>query len=219
MRTVGNQAAAAVDLVAIAIGGWGLWKNIQFDLPKHLVDAGPWQFLTNLSLAYSLVVFILGFLAHVLWSQRLFRLKNSLHPIAMTMELIVATIYWPLRLFFLHLLVDDVSRFIFPLPVDLAVHLLPVVALTIDYLAFMPPWTITTQAALLGCAGSTLAYWFQLARLVDVSKGAAYPYQFMNVEKDSSRAGIFVIVGLVGFSFFLVARYLHSWVVPKSKTE
>lgn len=219
MRTAGDGVAGALSLVAFAIGAWGLWRNIGFKLPVPLADAGPWQFLTNISLAYSLVVFAAGFLAHFSGSSRLFNLKNDLHPIALTMEMIVASVYWPLRLFFLHLLANDVTTFEFPLHVDLAVHLLPVVALAVDYVAFMPPWTITTQTALFGCATITVAYWFQLARLVDVTSGAVYPYQFMNVESDGVRAGIFVVVGLVGFLMFLVVREIHGWVVPKRKAE
>ena len=219
MRSVGNRAALVVDLASLAIGGWGLWTNIHYELPHHLADAGHWQFLTNISLAYSLLVFALGFLAHALYSQPIFSLKNSLHPIALTMEMIVASVYWPLRLLFLHLLVDDVSRFTFPVQVDLAIHLFPVVALAADYILFMPPWTITTRSALLGCAGITVAYWFHLARLIDMSKGAMYPYQFLNVEDDTVRGSIFVIVGLVGFLMFLVARQLHGWIVPKQKLE
>lgn len=218
MRTVGNPIIASIDLVSLIIGGYGVYAIVSLPLPSHLEAAGHWQFLTNLSLLYSLVVFALGFVAHVSRNRTLYHIKNTIHPVGLVLESIVAGVYWPLRLFFLHLLAKDPSKFQLPLRVDLAIHLMPVTSLLVDYLVYMPRWTITTPAALTAVVGLTGAYWFHLKRLVDLETGAEYPYAFLNVENDTQRAVIFGTIGLVSFVQFLVLKKSYD-VIVRNETK
>ncbi|KAI5956390.1 hypothetical protein KGF54_000865 [Candida jiufengensis] len=190
---------------------------IYVELPPHLKDAGQFQFLTNLSLIYSIITFVIGAIAHLFKSEYLFLLKNDLHPIGLALESIVAGVYWPLRLFFLHLLTKDPSKFKMPIITDLSIHLMPIVSLLIDYLIFMPKWTISINTALAFVVSFTTFYWFLLKNLIDVDKGGRYPYEFMNVEKESSRIIVFAVVGIVAFIQFLFMRQVYDWVVGKTE--
>lgn len=218
-RTVGNRIITVITFISIIIGTYGIVSIVNIELPPHLAQAGPWQFLTNLSLVVSLVIFIIGFLAHITKSDALFELKNKIHPIGLALESIVAGVYWPLRLFFLHLLTKNPSKYMIPLKVDLSIHLMPVVSLLIDYLIFMPRWTLSTRGALAIVSALTTAYWVLLSKLIDVSSGAEYPYVFLNVENDHLRMAIFSIVGLTAFLQFLAMRKVYDWIVKTSDKE
>lgn len=213
-RTVGNPVIAAIDIGSLALGSYAL--NHLFNktkLPPHLEGGGHFQFLTNLSLIFSLVVFGLGALAHLSKSVPLYNLKNSLHPIALVLETIVTSVYWPLRLFFIQHLVKDPNREFIPVFIDLCLHLMPVTALLIDYFVFMPRWTITTRNALSSIFVLTSLYWLLLKKLIDFENGGEYPYAFLNVKDDHTRAVIFAIVGSLGFVFFLIIKKLFDLVV------
>lgn len=216
-RRVGNPYITTIDFISILIGLYGYHEITSIQLPPHLEDAGHWQFLTNLSLIYSLFVFIVGFIAHITKSHTLFLFKNNLHPIGLALETIVAGVYWPLRLFFLHLLTKDPANFNLPLSTDLCIHLMPVVSLLIDYLVFMPRWTISSNTALGFVVLLTTFYWFLLDNLIDVENGGSYPYEFLNVEKDSQRIFVFAVVAFVAFGQFLVMRRVYDWVVGKTE--
>lgn len=217
-RKVGNPVILAIDLVSILIGLYGFYTSVfVIKLPPHLAQAGHGQFLTNLSLVYSLVVFAIGFLAHLTASQTLFKLKNNLHPIGLALETIVAGVYWPLRLFFLHLLTKEPSKFNFPLLTDLSVHLMPIVSLLIDYLVFMPKWTIENNTALSFIVAFMVFYWFLLKNLVDTANGASYPYEFLDVGTDLYRVGVFGVVGMVAFSQFLFMKKVYDVVVGSTE--
>ncbi|ABN67301.2 conserved hypothetical membrane protein [Scheffersomyces stipitis CBS 6054] len=213
-RVVGNKVILTIDLVSLVIGLYGMQTNIlTIELPDHLAEAGHWQFLTNLSLVYSLFVFLIGFVAHLTKSELLFDFKNNIHPMGLALESIVTMIYWPLRLFFLHLLVGEPSKFKLPLSTDLSIHLMPVVSLLIDYFVFMPRWTIKTTTALGLVLSLTSGYWFLLKNLIDVTKGARYPYAFLDVDSDEKRMVVFAMVALVAFAQFLIMRKLYDVVV------
>ncbi|GEQ67898.1 hypothetical protein JCM33374_g1564 [Metschnikowia sp. JCM 33374] len=213
-RTVGNPWAISLDLLSIASGVYAVWYMLKYvELPPHLVGAGHWQFLTNISLILSQVVFAVGGLAHLLKSEALFTLKNNLHPIALAMECIVTGIYWPLRIMFIHILVKDPSAKFIPLYVDFCLHLFPVIGLAIDYFLFMPKWTLSPRYSFGVCVSVSALYWWWLKIIIDFENGGEYPYMFLNVPHESTRVLIFGVVALLAFASFMVLRALHGVVV------
>ncbi|KAG8202598.1 hypothetical protein GWM34_02225, partial [Candida africana] len=217
-RVVGNHVILGINAVSIVAGLYGAWRIFLIELSDDLKGAGHYQFLTNLSLIYSLVVFGLGFVAHLTRSKTLYDFKNLLHPIGLALETIVAMVYWPLRLFMLHLLTPDPENFNIPLGLDLCIHLMPVVSLLIDYLVFMPRWTIKSNTVLLLITALSTGYWCLLKYLVDTENGGRYPYAFMDMEDDGLRALVFVAVGLVAFLQFHFMRNIYDVVVKKTET-
>lgn len=206
-----------IDLVSLLIGFYGIYTNIvTVELPDHLSDGGHWQFLTNLSLVYSMIVFAIGFLAHFFHNQLLYDIKNLIHPVGIALESIVAIVYWPLRIWFLHLLVKD-SKIRIPLVTDLAIHLMPIVSLLIDYLVFMPKWTITNTTAFFIISQLTVGYWFLLKYLIDHENGGSYPYVFLNVDSDQKRLFVFFIISIIAFGQFLLFKKLYQVVVTATE--
>lgn len=213
-RTVGNPWVVALDLTAIATGVYAVYYILSYvQLPPHLVGAGHWQFLTNISLLLSQVVFVLGAVAHFLESDVLFRIKNNLHPIALAVECIVTGIYWPLRIMFIHILVKDPKAKFVPMSVDICLHLCPVVGLAIDYFFFMPKWTLLPSFSFGVCAVFSALYWWWLKVIIDFENGGEYPYMFLNVPDELTRVLIFGIVTLLAFVLFMVLRALHDLLV------
>ena len=95
---------------------------------------------------------------------------------------------------------------------------MPVVSLLIDYLVFMPRWTIKSNTVLLLITALSTGYWCLLKYLVDTENGGRYPYAFMDMEDDGLRALVFVAVGLVAFLQFHFMRNIYDVVVKKAET-
>lgn len=219
-RSVGNLTAATILLVGFALSYYGLhYCFTKVELPPHLAQAGQLQFLTNLSLIISLLVYALGFLSHVTNSHRLYVWKNNVHPVALALESVVTSVYWPLRLFLLPLLVKDPGRKMIPMSVDICVHLVPFVVLVVDYLVYMPRWEISASTAFGVCTVLTTGYWAWLKYLIDFQSGAEYPYNFLNGDSEATRIMIFAVVGLVGFSLFLACRAIYAVVETTSEKK
>lgn len=219
-RTVGNKVVIYLNACALATSAYAFWWTFtKLTLPLHLAGGGHWQFLTNLSLLFADIVFALGIAAHLLRLPVLFQLRNSFHPVALTLEMVVTAVYWPLRLFFILKLTKLPREKYVPLVVDMFLHLVPVVALLVDYIFFMPPYEVTTEAAFGFCILLTTLYWFLLKVLIDFEQGGEYPYMFLNVDTELQRVGIFGIVGLIGFAMFVIVRRIHNVFVGKDKEE
>lgn len=219
-RTAGNAASGLINAAALGFGSYGLYYTIKYiELPPYLATAGRWQFLTNLSLVISLVVFALGAVAHAVKSTQLFQIKNALHPVALVLELVVTLVYWPLRIVFIRLLVSDPSRKFIPMFVDICLHLVPGVALVIDFFCFMPRLTVNNRDSFGVCMLLTFMYWAWLKRLIDVEGGGQYPYNFLNVDAELTRVIIFVIVGVTGYGAFLLLRRLYDVLVEAEAEE
>lgn len=219
-RLPGHPVITIITALSFVLGTWALRYLIAHtELPPHLEAGGHWQFLTTLSLLFTLVVFFVGVMAHITKSSALFHLKNCMHPIALALECVVTMVYWPLKLFFLHLLVKDPARKMVPLVVDMCLHLLPVVSLLVDYIFFMPKWTITNWTALGACLVLTTLYWFWLKQLVDFENGGEYPYMFLNVDNEVTRIAIFQMVGFAGFASFLFFKLVHDLIVHPEVEE
>ncbi|CAH2355453.1 UPF0641 membrane protein [[Candida] railenensis] len=221
-RTVGNIYALTLNFISLAVCSYGLYDSFFSErvLPPQLFEAGQWQFWTNWSLTVTIAVLALGVVAHATKSQYLFRLKNNIHPIGLAMETVVTIVYWPLRLFFLALLIkDDAPKMELPISTDLSVHLMPVVGLIVDYLAFMPNWTFKRSSAFGVCCIITTSYWFWLHYIIDLEKGAGFPYEFLNHPSAYFRLTIFALVGLIGLSSAFLWPKVHAWVAGKEKEK
>lgn len=216
---LGNKYILAIDIISLGLGINGMVAVANLPLPPHLQAAGPWQFLTNLSLMLSNIVFALGVIAHATKSSTIFQWKNRLGPFGLIMEMIVFMVYWPLRLFFLHLLVKNIDDFRATLFIDLSIHLMPVVLLLVDFMWFLPTCTITNSQALAICLVATGGYWLWLHRIVDLENGAEFPYNFLNVDSTVVRGVIFTFVGLVAFLNFVLIQMVYRSVVSERKHQ
>ena len=216
-REVGNRLILLIDILSLGIGIYGLLGVVKNELPPYLASGGHWQFLTNISLVISLLVFFLGIAAHATKNEKAFTLKNKVHQVATSLEFVVTLVYWPLRLFLLHLLIKDPSKKIISLPVDLAVHLIPLTSLLVDYLVFMPKWTIKREIAFLISMCLSVLYYVYLNILIDFENGGSYPYAFLEVESEVLRFVIVLAVGSIGFLSTVIVDNLYELVIGKPR--
>lgn len=218
-RTAGQLKAILLNVISLAIACYGVFKISQIQLPDHLKDAGHYQFLTNISLLVSMITFILGLAAHVTKSSVLFNIKNVVHTFAFIVEAVVTLVYWPLRLFFLKLLVKNGNVRI-GLLTDLSIHLMPFVSLAIDFFYFMPNFAIPAYGVFFSCLALTSAYWVWLETIIDPKKGGSLPYEFLVHDDKRTTLVVFWCIGLSAFVQFLIMRFLYGkFVKDKRKTE
>ncbi|ANZ73167.1 BA75_01127T0 [Komagataella pastoris] len=208
-REPGNVYSLLINLVFMTVCLRGIREVLHLELPPELKHAGHKQFLTNISAVATIAVQSLSIICHLTGSWTLFRLKNYLHSVATSLEFVVSVIYWPLRLFFTHMILSKES--FIPLSTDLSIHLVPVVSLLLDFYFFMPNWTVTTPQAFFITAALDLLYWKWLDYVMDDS--SKFPYPFLNVP-EKERMVIFGAVILIVFGSFLAQKRLHSKVCP-----
>lgn len=139
-------------------------------------------------------------------------------PLALVLESVVATVYWPLRIFAIHLILQGVkAKSPIPLSVDVSIHLLPILYLLSDYyisgasqrfkIPLAPAWAIVASIG--------LAYKFYLGFLIDPSQGQKYPYPFLDVS-EPYKSVIFVIVTSFGWLFYVGYR---AWPPKETSKE
>ncbi|CCK71790.1 uncharacterized protein KNAG_0H03760 [Huiozyma naganishii CBS 8797] len=228
-------SSLVINVVSAIVCSWGLYHCSCVVLPASLKKAGHKQFLTNISV----VVTVINNTANVInwfvqrcagaevqqWKAVSALVSREITlPFALIMETIVPLVYWPLRLFALRLIAQDIPagmRYPIPISVDLAIHFWPIVFLLGDhYLSgYGSKFKISNGKAWLVITGTGFAYYKFLAALIDVSTGQAYPYPFLNVN-EPYRSIIFVFVSTIAWLIFIgyQARVPHQLQRLQKKT-
>lgn len=179
-------------------------------LPNELASAGHIQFLTNLSLLFTIFTILSNILTILVPSSLVNYVNIYMNAISIILETLVALIYWSLRIFFIHLIVPKgvTEENFIPVHTDVAVHLFPITFLSLDYYFIKyQNFNIPTINVLLIVTALTSAYWFLLEYLI--VPPASYPYPFLNVATQE-RLVIFAFVALAGFVFYHAFNSLHK---------
>ncbi|KAI4106818.1 MAG: hypothetical protein LQ345_007170, partial [Seirophora villosa] len=137
-------------------------------------DAYGWhfQYLTIIGLLLATITFALGSLADLTSSYRISRWKNVFSVVATPLEVLITTLYGSLVSVDKELVIP--KEFQLGLMPDIGFHAAPAVLLTIDYLLFSPPWTISFRQALGLSTALAFAYWFWVEQCY--SHNGWYPY-------------------------------------------
>lgn len=190
---------------------YGLYRCTRVVLPANLAEAGHKQFLTNIAAVLTIVTGSLNVVNQLLGGSLDFCARELLLPVALCLETIVCLIYWPLRLFFIHLIMHGVQNAkMSPLPLhaDIAVHLLPVLYLAFDYFVLKPePFVLSTKKVLVSLPLLGLAYRIYLGTIIDTS--GSYPYPFLDVD-EPYKSIVFVVVSLSAGGFYSLYQRVHS---------
>lgn len=207
-----------INVVSLITSSFGLHQCALIVLPPTLSQAGHKQFLTNLSVAATILNNVANIANYFIQRNKNTKTKYgsesdfiSRHvtlPLALVLESIVATVYWPLRLFAMELIVQDApARGASPIPVkvDLSIHLFPIVFLLCDHylsgsgckfqLSRLHSWLVITALG--------LGYNRFLNHLIDPTSIQKYPYPFLNVD-EPLKSVIFVAVTSVSWLYFLL---------------
>lgn len=158
-----------------------------WETPMSAAFGGHFQFLTIIGLALALCTFVVGFLADVTLSSRLFKLKNILSVCSAPLEVLISILYWGLCAIDKSLVVppDMVLNF---LP-DFGFHAAPALFLATDLLILSPPWAIHGFAALALSECLAFLYWFWVEYCF--SRNGWYPYPIFDILNTWQRVLLF----------------------------
>ncbi|CAI4039515.1 hypothetical protein SMKI_08G1830 [Saccharomyces mikatae IFO 1815] len=207
-----------INTVSLLTSTWGFSRAISVTLPPSLSRAGHKQFLTIISIIAVIINNAVNILNYFMQRNNKVNLECreksdfiSRHvtlPVSLVLESIVASVYWPLRLFFVNLImhgIDSPAKTPFPITVDMAIHLYPILFLLADHylsgsgfkfkLSNKHAWFTVTSLAFL--------YFQYLAFLIDADQGQAYPYPFLDVD-EPYKSIIFVVVATITWSYYVI---------------
>lgn len=181
------------DILALGFLAHGFYGTMTLPLPEKLAKGGNIQFLTNISLFFTILFIVLK------WTYGLNKLRSYYHTI-WNIEASVTVTYWSLVLLYPNSLNNDTLDVSYLL--DFEIHLIPYLYLTT--IASEVP-NVSFKRALLWLIGYIYIYWTAIELFVYVysSDGiTSYPYPFLQGISLIGRARWFfqfVIIGLVNY--------------------
>lgn len=187
---------------------------------------GHYQFLTNISLVLTFATLLLGMTRAVSPSLPITReLKTVASAITMPIEVIVSILYWSVLAIDPDLLIPqrkvadplNPGQFIMetvrlPILTDLCMHAFPAILLSVDFLAFSPPFPIRrpnrlTSWPILATAISTIVYclWAELCK----ANNGYYPYPLLSILSTPKRLVLYAGCALTMSIVLLTTDVLH----------
>ncbi|CCH58937.1 hypothetical protein TBLA_0B00940 [Henningerozyma blattae CBS 6284] len=211
-----------INVISLISASYGLNRASALPLPPTLAKAGDKQFLTNISVIATILSNIAGICNYFIQRRQHkdykigypcdgkkranFVSRHLLLPLALVLETIVPLVYWPLRLFFINLIMqgaDEVDHYPIPVLVDVAIHLFPFIALFADhYLSGSDnKFILSNSVALVVVTTLGIAYNRWLAFIIDFEAGQKNPYPFLDV-REPFRSVIFACVTTVAWGCY-----------------
>ncbi|KAH7233093.1 FAR-17a/AIG1-like protein [Fusarium tricinctum] len=184
-------------------------------------DSFGWYFqlLTVVGLATSLVTFSLGLAADLTLKDVFSRAKNATSVLATPLEVLIAVLYWSIRMHDPALLMPE-DLVIDPLP-DLGFHLVPAVLLVLDFLLLSRGATITTRGMMLLSTVLAVVYWCWIE--LCFYQNGWYPYPMMDKFSATQRVTIFVasagLLTLSSSALQWIHGKIHSSVTKKGRVD
>lgn len=191
------------------------------------------QYLTIIGLSLATATFLVGLLADVTSSPRLFAIKNTLSVASAPMEILISILYWGLKTvrcpldrllspmtymyqFDQRLVLPDWAP-VLPLHSDLAFHAIPAASLAIDLLFFSPPYTVAAVPAFALSGSIAIGYWFWIEMCY--AHNGFYPYPIFQVLDIPGRIGLFAGSAVVMTLSTLTLKWLYTVVNGKAMDE
>ncbi|OAL34401.1 hypothetical protein AYO20_06244 [Fonsecaea nubica] len=209
-----SRGASAL-LHSIGLASFAYSFNWLSTHPNHINSAYGWhfQYLTIIGLTLATGTFILGLLADLTLSPKLFAAKNVLSMCSAPMEVLVSTLYWGLRAIDPTLVVPKELEL--PLAPDVGFHLTPSALLLVDLLLFSPPWTITALPAILLSTVIAFLYWFWIE--LCYSYNGFYPYPLFALLDQTQRVGLFGMSAVVMAGNTVVLKRVYGFLNGSQK--
>lgn len=222
MQPPATVVSFVINVASLVVVSYGLYTCTAVELPPSLRDAGHKQFLTNLCATLTIVndlCNIANFVAQRSGSPveaLSFVARHVTLPLAMGLESVVAAVYWPLRLFAMHLIFTsgaEEGKAPIPLRSDLAIHLAPISFLLSDHYLSGAGTKFRIPNRVASCTVLALGFGYKayLDKLIDKDAGQAFPYPFLDVEEPRRS----IIAALVT-SLFMVFYLLYQSKPPRS---
>lgn len=204
--------SGAVNALAVVSTFYGLYNCVQVKLPENLAEAGHKQFLTNLGAGFTMVHASINLVNLLSRGKLHFLAREVTFPVALVLETIITLVYWPLRLFFIGMIMHgtkEPGRSPLPISVDISVHLLPLLYLLVDYFFLKPePFFVSDSKIVFGLPMVLgAAYRVHLDSII--GENGNYPYPFLDAP-EPHKSIIFVVISMIGGLFFVAYRTFHK---------
>ena len=149
-----------------------------------------------------------GALADLTSSPLLFQVKNTLAMCSTPLEVLVAMLYWSLRLIDKSLVLPDWAQL--PLIADLSFHAVPQILLLVDFLLLSPPWTISTPNAMGLSSMLALIYWPWVQQCF--KHNGFWPYPIFGMVGLYGRIGLFILSAVTMTANTVVLKRVYGMV-------
>ncbi|KAI2616603.1 FAR-17a/AIG1-like protein [Hypoxylon sp. NC1633] len=186
-----------------------------WDTPMSAAFGGHYQFLTIIGLTLASCTFVVGLLADVTLSPRLFELKNILSVCSAPLEVLISILYWGLCAIDKSLVFPPDFQLEF-LP-DFGFHAAPALFLAIDLLFLSPPWTIHGYSALALSEFLAFLYWFWVEYCF--SHNGWYPYPIFGILNTWQRALLFTFSASLMTGSTMILKWTYGRVNGIEKFE
>ena len=124
------------------------------------------------------------------------------------LEVLVAMLYWTLRLFDKSLVIPDWVQL--PLTADLSFHAIPQILLLVDFLLLSPPWTISTTNAMGLSSMLAITYWPWVQQCFN--HNGFWPYPIFGMFGLYGRIGLFVLSAVIMTMNTVILKRLYQMV-------
>ncbi|KIY49446.1 hypothetical protein FISHEDRAFT_65426 [Fistulina hepatica ATCC 64428] len=223
-----NASAIVLHSVSSAIMAWGWFALGSLGLDAHIRGqyGGHSQYLTIHGLFLAFFTMVASFLADLIPSSQIIKsVKRTLMLCAMPVSIVISSIYWTLIFAAPSLMLQSsgipagstdfssspdealMSLVWIPLPIDLALHAIPAIALAIDF--FVLERKYSPRAAKFGAPLALAPFAFGYISWVEhcaANNGDNFPYPFLTLSPFEGRIGIYfgacaiALLSLVGLN-------------------
>jgi len=206
-------SAFVLHATAAGIMTWGWLRLLELVVVRQLASAqmgGYFLFLTNQGLFIAWSCMVVSLFCDLFPSVLAVRhVKRTLLMISMPMAFVISSIYWSLLLFRPHLILPPTKPQL-PLPIDLALHVSPLFALSIDFFVFESKFSKThvRKAAPAALAVFSVCY----ASFIEycATFNGAFPYPFLTHNPLVIRVLIYITTAGIALGCFRTFNALHA---------
>ncbi|KAL7628214.1 hypothetical protein AAE478_002413 [Parahypoxylon ruwenzoriense] len=177
-----------------------------WETPMSAAFGGHYQFLTIIGLSLALCTFVVGFLADVTLSSRLFQLKNILSVCSAPLEVLISILYWGLYAIDKSLLFPPEFQLDF-LP-DFGFHAAPALFLAVDLFLLSPPWTVHGYSALALSEVLAFSYWLWVEYCF--SHNGWYPYPIFDILSTWKRMLLFTFSACLMTGSTMILKWTYG---------
>ncbi|KAL1944602.1 hypothetical protein VTO73DRAFT_3032 [Trametes versicolor] len=219
-----NPRAVLLHATGVAVMTYGYMNlpDMIANIRMAEMKGGHFQFLTIQGLVLAWITMILSLGCDLFPSRLLRNAKRTILMTALPVSIVISTIYWNLLLFMPHMILmadpeettpTSSSQVSGParlsLPVDLALHAAPAIAMFIDFYFFEPRYSKSVSRrgsiALAALSGSWYSWWVERC----ASYNGFFPYPFLTENPYNIRVLIYTGATVFSAVSFMVLNALH----------
>lgn len=201
-HTYCNQMAVGVRTLVSLVAAYSYWYAIMAtlarDLPITRSFGGIYMFLTNLGVCMSLIQQVLSLVADVTGLRLAAALSNVALLVSAPLELLITTIYWPIKFYNGALLMDPKLGIKIAPWLDRQLHLYPAIYQTICAVSYPHRrWVYGNLSLLVLYSSFALGYFWWTSYLAEVN--GFYPYPLLSLLSGSGTLALYSVCAVLCF--------------------